>query len=411
VGAIVSAPAVLAVLSGEVALAPAPPRARAEPAFEIGLVDSHAGFEALESAWNDLFERAGRAAQVFQRYDWLSHWARIYRDPAVRLALVVAWRDGRLAMVWPLVRARAFGLDVIRWMGEPVSQYGDALVEDGPQSGEMLEAGWRRVRALGADLIALRKVRADARVAGLLAAHCSAAASMAAPYADLSRARTFDAWQERYTPKARSDRRRLRRRLEDVGAVGFVSAPGGEDAVALTAQAFAMKRAWLARRGLGSPALEDPRMEAFFAALVGDPKAGGNIVIDSVTCGGEAVAIAVSIDCGGETFGHILAHNPDFDKKGVGILLADAALRAAHGRGLTRFDMLAPADPYKKDWSDGEVAVHDWTLAISLTGWLYAKVWLDALRPRIKRMLLRMPPNVARGLWAALRGLKIVGRG
>ena len=44
-------------------------------AYDYGLVTTRAGFDALESEWNDLFDRAGSGQQMFQTFNWLWHWA------------------------------------------------------------------------------------------------------------------------------------------------------------------------------------------------------------------------------------------------------------------------------------------------------------------------------------------------
>src|SRR5262249_12099809 len=100
--------------------------------FEFALIADRAQFAALEPEWNELFARAGRPHQLFQAYDWLRHWADHYLDDRTRLSIVVVRQGGRLVMVWPLVAIQRAGLTRLCWMGEPVGQYGDALVEDGP---------------------------------------------------------------------------------------------------------------------------------------------------------------------------------------------------------------------------------------------------------------------------------------
>jgi len=73
-------------------------------------------------------------------------------------------------LLWPLVIVRHGRLSVVRWMGEPVSQYGDVLIEAAPDQAAVLMQSWRFLaRELGAAAISLRKVRADANVAPLLA--------------------------------------------------------------------------------------------------------------------------------------------------------------------------------------------------------------------------------------------------
>src|SRR4029453_3887517 len=108
------------------------------PAVAFALVSERSAFDALEPEWNDLFRRAGRDAQLFQTFNWNWHWANHYLDAASgerkrgALAIVTARRNGRLVMVWPLVAERVAGLRVLRWMGEPVSQYGAVLPAAAP---------------------------------------------------------------------------------------------------------------------------------------------------------------------------------------------------------------------------------------------------------------------------------------
>ena len=51
-----------------------------EPAITFALVCDLDGFEALEAEWGALFERAGRADQVFQTFAWNWHWAQTFLD-------------------------------------------------------------------------------------------------------------------------------------------------------------------------------------------------------------------------------------------------------------------------------------------------------------------------------------------
>jgi hypothetical protein len=48
------------------------------------------------------------------------------------LAIVTAHREDRLIALWPLVLVGSGGLKLVRWMGEPVSQYGEVLIANVP---------------------------------------------------------------------------------------------------------------------------------------------------------------------------------------------------------------------------------------------------------------------------------------
>ena len=186
-------------------------------ALDFAVISTREGFDALEADWNDLFARAGRSAQLFQAFNWNWHWANhfIGDDPGrTRLAVVTARRDGRLVMVWPLVLERRAGLRVLAWMGEPVSQYGDVLAEDGPLQLQWLHDSWSFINtALRPDLARLNKTRADSVVAPLLVElGAMSTQQLEAPYLDLASAPTFEDYAERYPSKARKNRRRLARR-------------------------------------------------------------------------------------------------------------------------------------------------------------------------------------------------------
>ena len=139
-------------------------------ALAITVVRDRAGFDALEPQWNVLLAGAGRDTHLFQTFNWNWHWANHYLSAAAQpattsLAIVTAHRQGRLIALWPLVLVRCGGLKVLRWMGEPVSQYGDVLVAKLPDKAAVLRQCWRYiVDHLGADAAHLRKVRADADI-------------------------------------------------------------------------------------------------------------------------------------------------------------------------------------------------------------------------------------------------------
>jgi len=182
---------------------------------ELQLIESRTGFDSLEAEWNALFERAADSHQVFQSFAWNCHWCNHFLDGATRLAVVVAREHGRLVMVWPLVAERHLGLLQIKWMGDPVSQYGDVLIEKRADRRRLLNLGWRYIREhLRGDVVRLRKVRADSAVAPLLSELGAFVSNHAeAPYLDLASAPDATTYQERYSAKARKNRRRQRRRF------------------------------------------------------------------------------------------------------------------------------------------------------------------------------------------------------
>ncbi len=367
-------------------------------AFEI--VSAREGFDALEQDWNALFDRAGRPAQAFQSFNWLWHWANHYLAPSAApgLAIVTVRRAGRLILVWPLVRERTAGLDCLAWMGAPVSQYGDILVDDLPDADAVIRASWMYIATrLAPDLVRLRKVRADAAVAPLLAEiGASSSERQQAPFLDLASAPDFDAYETRYPAKARKNRRRQMRRLEECGSVAFETHARGEAARELARFGLSLKRAWLSGKGLVSPALADDRMTRFIADTADCDDRPTGCRVSVLRAAGEAAAIQIAYACKGRLLVHVIVYAAPFEKAGAGNLLIEESLRRAKADGIETFDLLAPGDAYKMDWADGAVAVEDFAVELSRAGKLYATIYLGFVRQRLKAAITALPASVRR---------------
>lgn len=370
------------------------------------LITTRAGFDALEDDWNALFDRAARGVHVFQTFNWNWHWANHFLADddgdagGVRLSIVVGRRDGRLVTVWPLVKQKVRGVTQIFWMGEPVSQYGDVLVDDAPDTLEILEHAWmflkERVRG---DLLRLRRVRADASIAPLLLRSDAVVTDrQAAPFLDLASAKSFGAYEERYSPRSRRNRRRLARRLAEQGEMAFQHLAGGEAARKLALKALELKAHWLKDSGLVSNALADPRTTAFFADAAEAKEKSTNCLVSALHVGGEPAALEVSFACKGRLAMHVIVFDLKFEKSGAGVLRLEQSLRDGYEHGLDTYDMLAPGDSYKLDWADGTVEVLDYAKAQSFAGELYARVYLGFVRPRGKAMMKAMPQALRRAV-------------
>jgi CelD/BcsL family acetyltransferase involved in cellulose biosynthesis len=390
-----AAPEADAVYNDAIAL-DAPPEA-----CTLALVTSRAGFDAVESEWNDLFWRAGRGAQVFQTFNWYWHWCNHYlaapsHEPAPSLAIVTGRRNGRLVMVWPLAAERVAGLLQLAWMGDPVSQYGDVLVE--PEAVPLLGDAWSFIaRELKPNLVLLRKVRDDAAIAPLLGnLDAFAVERLQAPYLDLSSAPDFATFERRYSPRSRRNRGRLARRLKELGEMAFERCREGARARALAIEAIELKREWLKERGLVSPALADPRFASFFADVAQSASRPTGCEVHALTSDGEAAAIEITLRCLDRIVMHVIVFNLKYEKAGAGVLLLEESIAQAFGGSARTYDLLSPADGYKLAWADAAMGVTDWVLPLSAKGWVFARLYLGLARPALKAALGAMPASVRR---------------
>ena len=353
------------------------------------LVSDLAGLAALGPDWSALFDGAGAPHQVFQTFDWLAIWAEHYVGPNVRLSIVTGRIGDRLVLVWPLIIETVLGLRVLACMGEPLAQYGDALMTPDLDAADQ-DAAFDVLLNLPVDVIALRHIRADAAVAPLLRRRLGASVrSEQAPYVDFTGVRDATAFESRFPAKVRSNRRRRRRRLEEHGHVTFTSYGPSSASAHHVADAFAFKRAWARRHRVFSPALRDPRFEQVLLAAMRERAEVCDLRVAVLRCAEETVGVAVSLACKGHLFGHLLASDGRLERLGLGSVLADHTLVGALNDGAASFDMLAPADAYKMDWTGRSIAVADYAAGRTLFGSLYARVWIGWGREAAKRIAAR----------------------
>lgn len=333
---------------------------------EAELVHGVDGLAALRSEWEALFARAGRPHQLFLRHRLLMRWAELFAGPRMRLATVAVRRNGRLAMAWPFVRRRCAGIAVLRPMGEPISQFGDILAEPDIGPAE-IEAGWAAAAGIGADILLARNVRADSALAPLLAARrAHRLRETASPSAPLDRLVGPDGPGEHYAPKYRSNYRRRLRKLQQGGEVEFRALPQ-EAMAAVVERAIRLKRAGLARGWLRPSPVHDERFLSFFRDLCDDARSCG-LAVSTVEADGQAVAIDLSFDCKGTSFGYLTVHDPACSRDGLGTILIHHALQTAHARGNATIDMMAPASDYKMTHAQDSTPMGDYGVAFSRAG-------------------------------------------
>jgi CelD/BcsL family acetyltransferase involved in cellulose biosynthesis len=304
-----------------------------------------------------------------------------------------------MVMVWPLIAMRGGGLLQISWMGDPVTQYGDVLVEDCAASPAQLSDAWRHiVDRFKPHVVRLARVRGDAAITPLMRVlGAQVTAQQQAPYLDLSSAANFDAYIERQSSQSRKKRRAAAKRLARIGSA-FSRHAEGREAGRLARTAVEMKRTQLKERGLISPAFADARIDNFFAdAADGQGHSPGTLVY-ALECDGEVAALDILFRCKDRVAAHILTYAAKFQKESVGVRLLEHTMEQAIADGYATVDLLAPADEYKLRWADGTMPVTDWALPVTGKGAAYTNIHLKRVRPMMKSLFGRLPGPVRRFL-------------
>lgn len=366
--------------------------------MQLELVTSREAFDELEQEWTDLYERAGRPGNPFQSFAWCWHWANNFLNPrkADELFILTGRTDGKLTMVWPMVRERAAGMNSITWLGAPVTQYGDVLI-DGEKPLNMLREAWRYLHAnANADIISLYKVREDSAIAPLM---CEIGSVMThkdkAPYADLSQSETFEDYaQGRYTSKRRKYLRRYARRFEELAPLKTDVLDPGNEARQTTEELIALKQDWLRSKSMVSRALSDPRTTKFFLDTATDVKRHTGCRVTALRFGDELIGANLAYLAKGRLIVHVIAYNLEHEKWSPGNLTTYEDIKHCKEDGIQSFDFMGPFADFKLDWSDDTVEVNDWAIPLSIKGKLWTHLYLGYGRDKLKALHRAMPRSI-----------------
>lgn len=363
------------------------------------VVDTLDQFVNLEDEWNTLFERHLARQNPFQSFAWCQNWSRIFVDGKTRRLHILTVRiEGRLVLIWPMVRERSNGLVCLRFLGTPLTQYGDVLM-DPETPASVLAASWAHLKeTAGVDLIEFYKVREDAAIAPLLRAVPAILTQRdSAPFVDMSGWETYDAYAATaFSKKRRANLRRVRRRFEETGPLRLETSRGGPHGAQLVDAIFDLKLDWLRKKALPSRTLADPRTRVFFrnAALEPAPSMGLRIV--ALWSGEELIGGEISFAAGTRLCVHIIAHSTKYERWSPGQLTTAISLEHNAGEGVSCYDFLAPDAPFKADWANGASCVNDMAVPTSWRGLLWARIYLQFARGRLKALYRKIPSSLRR---------------
>lgn len=376
--------------------------------LSLEVVASISRFEVLRAEWTRL-ERAERDNfPIFQSHNFLSHWMSAYCQPSSAgrwiPRIVTVSERGRLVLALPLAIEPGKGR-TLRWMGEPIAQYGDAVGYDDLTLEPAFEQAWSEIASwTDVDAIELTNVRDDALIRPLLDQVIPATGEDgAAPYVDLAGMADFDAYQDTQKSKHKRSRRRNRRRLAEEGELGFVAAREGEAAADLADKALRFKRAWLDRQGLTSRAFADQRALDLLRKLsVAEDRPVG-LVATALTIAGAPVAIELGFSRNRDYLSFLGSFSPDHAHLGPGNVQMEDTIDWCIAHGHAVYDLLPPEDDYKGRWTEKSVGVRNYALAKTQRG-KAMRLYSGQMRPQLKRIYRALPSGLRQWLGARLFG-------
>jgi CelD/BcsL family acetyltransferase involved in cellulose biosynthesis len=367
-------------------------------------LEVHGELGEVEQEWKAFEQHADRT--VFQSFDWLAAWQQCIgaRQGAVPVIVLGRDGDGQLLFILPLaIERRRLGRR-LAWLASPLCDYNAPLLAKNfsdRMSAERFVLAWRDIIALlradprfRFDLIDLQKMP-------------EAVGAQRNPFLDLA---AFDFqvlphpsgayvanlgrdWEQFYAAKRSSQTRKKERKqlkhLAEHGEVRFVELRDRDDIAATLATLISQKSRAFARMGV-EDLFARPGYREFFVAIATDPGMRELIHVSRLDVGATTAATSVGLkfrDC----YYLILSSYDagELARFGPGRAHLHELLRDAIDGGFARFDFTVGDEPYKRDWSDTELALYDHLAAVTFRGWLVMAL-TSAFR-RTKRFIKQSP--------------------
>jgi CelD/BcsL family acetyltransferase involved in cellulose biosynthesis len=361
--------------------------------------------------WKAFEQRADHLA--FQSFDWLANWQHHVGTRRGTIPAIVVGReiDGETLFILPLAVETARSCRRLCFLASRLCDYNAPLLAQdfsARVSTERFLQTWRDVVALlrsqprlRFDLIDLEKMPdhigeqrnpfLDLRVQ----AHPSGAY-----LAEIGRDWNAFYAQKRSSATRKRERRQLRQ-LAEHGKLCFVDVEDSGEITRTLTTLIEQKSRVFARMGVDD-AFARPGAREFFLAVAGDPAMRELVHVSRLDVGMQIVAASVGLkfrDC----YYLILSSYDDgeLSRFGPGRAHLNELLRHVIERGFRSFDFTVGDEPYKRDWCDTELVLHDYLGAATIQGWFVAG--MTAAFRRLKRHIKRSP-----GLWRAFSRARAV---
>ena len=376
---------------------------RADQQLGVQLLSAEAELVALAPAWDELVAAMPRPSP-FLLNAWLVEWWRHF-GAGGRLAVLTAFRGDRLVAGLPLFARRRFGLRTLEFVGGTKAALSDVMLrpEEDDSTAAAVAAASDGVEHDFANVFGLT---AESRLARTPAWRgLRLIERLEAPVLDL--AEGWDAvYERRLSSKARQDRGRRRRQLEQLGSVEISVArrphevgPAFDDAARL----YALR--WRGRRE-GSGLMSATGAAFYRSALLRLADEDVPRVL-TLRLDGRPLAATVYLRLSGTLYGLVMAFDPAFGRYSPGSEALYSTLEAAAGEGVTRAEFLGAATGHTQRFTDRIEPIYQ---GIGLARTVRGRLGADALVAGIRLRRRAKASETARRLYAHVpRRLTFVG--
>jgi len=343
-------------------------------ACSVETVTDYSAFVGLERVWNETVERAG-LVHPFLRHEWLRTWWECFGGDR-RLHILVVKSEGRILAIAPLLRdnARMYGVPIrrLRLLHNDHTPRADVIVAERPE--ESYRAIWKTLidERERWDVLQLgqlppesptremlpRLAKADGRRIGVW--RCDAA-----PYLELK-----PSWDEYLASLSPKFRQNLRNRLTRMKRIGEPKLEVFTDSSAVVVQGACDEAVRLEgagwKRAAGTAIGSDPAVRRFYGLFAERAAEHGWLRLLFLTVNGQSIATAYALCYQQRLLLVKTGYDPNYAKCSPFKILTYFALREAIAAGLTEFDFLGDAEPWKLEWTT-TTRPHDWLFIFSGT--------------------------------------------
>ena len=373
----------------------------------LTLITSPSHLGALAEQWHELEQFASVTPTVFQSFTWVKNWSDHYAQPDCQheIHIVAGFVKNKLVFVLPLMKSCHLGVSTLNWVTDPLGQYGDVLCAKDQNLTKWMSASLRFIgRLKGIDIIRLRHVRQNSAVESFASKHFTdAKLHEQAPYLDLTPFKSDADYDARYNSQQRKRRKKIRSKLEEIGAVEFKTLALGSTNDHAMAEAIREKNEWLSERGRFNRVMGCPQHVRFLKSLSRSTADDFEFVTTELSAGGKPVSWEIGINYKGTHFAYITSHVNALTDLSPGRLHMDLSQRLALSFGLERFDLMVPNDNHKESWCSAKIDTKDYFYATSWRGKLYGHFYLSMLRPAIRDAYYKLPQRILKLLQPVTR--------
>lgn len=372
---------------------------RLNSGYQVHRLESLDAIAPHENAWRELECRDRSAYTIFQTFDWCVTWLQFQEKSPSTLAvtpcIILVYRDDQLQLVCPLMLQRSVGTNnLLSFVGEPHTQYGNVLIAPDRDSTELLEACWNEIRrSKTADSVRWNCVPATSALAAFLGEN---AQPLDIPnetsLMEFDGVTDWEAYQATLSSSMRRGRAKRRNKLARTGDLTFVALwPGNTGFDEAISDVIRFKCDWLRETGRVGAGVAHDQLEAFLGSLPGSREPLEGLIVHAVRLNGRNIAIEAGLVRHGDYSCFLGGFDWALNAWSPGKVQIEYSFRWFLENGIRRYDFLPNPAEYKSGWTNAREDVVSFVCPLTLKGRAVELATGQIMRKRIKRIFYSLP--------------------